>query len=205
MFNSILTIIINVIKYHSLVRRILPLFGLFLFLWSSTPALAAGEIPLSLWSPEKTDMFVVDVSQNTGYLVHENGSFLSFPVATGRKSYVSYIGRYYRAETPIRTWTAEQKQIKGDRRTFGVSGRFIRLFRDGENSPYGIHSYFKVADWMKEDERYFSMGCIVVTEELMDVIERTYDMTGEKMTVITTNAIQQTLQAVASKGNGQKS
>ena len=186
-----------------MVRRIFPLFGLLWVLSLPSPALAASEVPLSLWTPESSDVFVVDVSQNTGYLVHANGSYVRFPVATGRKSYVSYIGRYYKAETPIRTWTAEQKQIKGDRRTFGISGRFIRLFRDGENSPYGIHSYFKVADWMQEEQRYFSMGCIVVTEEIMDIVERTFDATGQKMTVITTNTPATTLQQLANHNGGE--
>lgn len=158
------------------------------------------------WEPQAGDAFIVDVEQNTGFLVHENGRALRFPVATGRREYVYYIGRYYKAATPVRTWTAQQKQIKGDRRTFGVSGRFLRLFRDGESSPYGIHSYFKVADWMQEDERYFSMGCIVVTEEIMDVIERTFEVNERKMTVITTNDAQAALEnLVSSSGEGRKS
>lgn len=176
--------------------------GVFLVLILPLPALAAVE-PSSTpagWTARAGDVFVVDVAENIGYLVHDDGGVLSFPVATGRKAYVSYIGRYYRAETPIRKWTAEQKQIKGDRRTFGVSGRFIRLYRDGENSPYGIHSYFKVGDWMQEDERYFSMGCIVVTEEMMDVLEKTFDANQKKMTVVTTNNVRNALESIATHG-----
>lgn len=154
-----------------------------------------AETDATVWEPQANDILVVDVRQSMGYLVHEDRRALQFSVATGRREYVSYIGRYYKAETPIRSWTAQQKQIKGDRRTFGVSGRFLRLFRDGESSPYGIHSYFKIADWMQEDERYFSMGCIVVTEQMMDVIERTFDANGSNMKVITTNDAQAALES----------
>ncbi len=120
-------------------------------------------------------------------------------MATGRKEYVHYIGRSYRAETPLRTWTAEQKQIKGDRRTFGIGGRFLRLFRSGEESPYGIHSYYKADQWMRDDERYKSMGCIVVTEDILDVIEKTFTLSNNNLTVITTDDVQKTLASLAIK------
>ena len=142
---------------------------------------------------------IVDIPAGIGYLIHDDGEQLSFPVASGRNEYVSYIGRYYKAATPIRSWTAEQKQIKGDRRTFGISGRFIRLFRSGESSPYGIHSYYKVADWMQEEKRFFSMGCIVVTEEVMDIIEWTFDINNQHMTVVTTDNLEATLQNLVTK------
>ncbi len=187
--------------YH-LLKRFAPLFGFFLVTLCSPSAFAAERPHTTLWQPTAGDVFVVDVPKNTGYLVHENGETLPFPVATGRKETVRYIGRSYRAETPIRTWTAEQMQIKGDRRTFGVSGRFIRLFRNGENSPYGIHSYYKVSEWMQEDNRYFSMGCIVVTEDIMDIMEKTFTVNEEKMIVITTNDAEAALQKITvSAGN----
>ncbi len=172
------------------------LFGLFLLLGTPLPVHAAEASARAPWEPNIGDVFIVDVPNNMGYLVHENGESLPFPVATGRREVVRYIGRTYRADTPIRTWTAEQRQIKGDRRTFGVSGRFIRLFRSGESSPYGIHSYYKEEDWMKADGRYFSMGCIVVTEEMMDVMEKTFIVNEEKMIVITTNDAEAALQKI---------
>lgn len=149
------------------------------------------------WVPEIGDTFVVDVKENIGYLVHTNGERLQFEVATGRKEHVYYIGRSYRAETPVRTWTAEQFQIKGDRRTFGVSGRFIRLFRGGENSPYGIHPYYKEDDWRNADGRYFSMGCIIVSEAVMDVMEKTFHVSEQKMIVITTTTPEEALQKIS--------
>ena len=179
-----------------MLQRFPIIFGAVLLSLLPCSALAAGSIPLSLWQPDAHDIFVVDVSQNNGYLIHENGEYVTFQVASGRKSTVHYIGRTYRADTPIRTWTAEQEQIKGDRRTFGVSGRFIRLFRDGENSPYGIHSYYKEDQWMNADGRYFSMGCILVTEEMMDIVEQTFTLTGKKLSVITTDDLQATLEKV---------
>lgn len=173
------------IKCHALLQRTLPLFGFLLILALPSPARAEGLMSRN-WVPAEGDVFIVDVSTNIGYLVHTEGEALPFPVATGRKSFVHYIGRYYRAETPIRTWTAEQRQIKGDRRTFGPTGRFIRLFRDGESSPYGIHSYYREEQWMSAEGRYYSMGCILVTEQMMDVIEKTFEANGRKMLVITT-------------------
>ncbi|NOS67135.1 MAG: L,D-transpeptidase [Candidatus Peribacteraceae bacterium] len=189
-----------------MIRKLLPYIGLVLLSTLPSVALGAESAMTPSWEPQTGDVFVVDVGVNTGYLVHADGRTLSFPVATGRKEYVSYIGRYYKAETPVRTWTAEQFQIKGDRRTFGVSGRFIRLFRNGENSPYGIHSYYKVGEWMEEDQRYFSMGCIVVTENIMDIMEKTFAVNDQKMIVITTNDAQAALQKLtASAASGIKS
>ena len=179
-----------------LLQRFLPLFGLVLLSLVPHSARAAGSTAVALWEPRAHDVFVVDVSRNEGYLVHEDGDYVTFPVATGRRSYVYYIGRGYKANTPIRTWTAEQKQIKGDRHTFGVSGRFIRLYRGGEDSPYGIHSYYKENDWMEAEGRYFSMGCVIVSEGMMDVIEKTFDVNGRKMTVITTDNLEATFAKV---------
>jgi hypothetical protein len=111
-----------------------------MLLWAMVPtATALAQEAQSMWEPQKADVFVVDVPHGMGYLVHENGEYISFPVATGRKEIVHYLGRTYNAETPLRTWVAKQKQIQNDRITFGVSGRFIRLFRGAEGSPYGIH------------------------------------------------------------------
>ncbi len=162
----------------------------------------AGATDFSAWTPEPADVFVVDVPNNIGYLIHADGGFISFPVATGQKETVHYIGRTYKANTPIRIWTVQQKQIKGDRRTFGVSGRFLRLYRNGEESPYGIHSYFRVHEWMEDDYRFRSMGCIVVTEDILDIIERTYDAAGGSLTVITTTDVQAELGRLTATGDG---
>ena len=155
--------------------------------------------------PDAADTFVVDVGANQGYLVHANGDALTFPVATGRKSYVHYIGRSYKADTPLRTWVAGQEQIKGDRHTFGVSGRFLRLFRDGEESHYGIHSYYKVDEWMLDDDRYKSMGCIVMTENMMDIMVKTFDLSGKALPVITTNDVPTVLEELTKQESIMKS
>ena len=171
-------------------RRIPAVLGLLLTLSIPFPLQAEEG---AAWSPQATDTFVVDVANTIGYLVHADGELFSFPVATGQKEYVRYIGRSYNAQTPVRTWTVEEEQMKGDRRTFGVTGRFLRLFRNGESSPYGIHSYVKVDEWMADDYRYRSMGCIVVTEQILNIIEQTYNLAGHSLKVITTNDLQKTL------------
>ena len=76
-----------------------------------------------------------------------------------------------------------------------------RLYRDGDESPYGIHSYYKVDQWMEDEKRYKSMGCIVVTEQILDVIEKTFELSKNKMTVITTDDVDKTLENLMAKAS----
>lgn len=141
------------------------------------------------WDPQIGDKFLVDVSINMGYLVHHDGSYFAFPLVTGVRRYVWYIGRYYFAATPIQTWEVQSIDIKWDRVTFGKTGRFLRLYFEGERTPYGIHGY-NPEDWMfREGERYRSMGCIIVREEILDIIEKTYHLNGDKLSVETSEGV----------------
>jgi hypothetical protein len=155
-----------------------------------SPAVLYQEVLIAEWSPREGDIFLVDTVENLGYLVHTNGEFLRFEVVTGQQRYVSYIGRYYHAATPNQEWVGLSKEIKGDRVTFGPTGRFIRLFKDGElSTPYGIHEYLYEERMFQSPGRYGSMGCVVVRSNIMDIIEHTYDVNGGRLEVSTQSGL----------------
>lgn len=157
----------------------------------ATPVSAASVVSLDQWVPQAGDQLIVDVVSNTGYLVHPDATYLPFLVASGQKRTVHYLGMTYYAATPQRMWVAKDRKIQPDRVNFGVSGRFLRLFADGTKyTAYGIHSYKYIDKWMKEDERYKSLGCVVVTEEIMTIIENTYYLNGNTLQVTTTSGPQ---------------
>lgn len=143
------------------------------------------ETLLTDWQPEPGDSFVVDTLNNIGYLVHENGGYTSFLVVTGQRRTVHYIGMTYFAATPERQWTALSNERKGRSVTFGEDGTFLRLFNGNERTPYGIHSHLYVKTMMERDVRYGSMGCIIVSEELLDLIENTFTTNGDRLDVVT--------------------
>ena len=149
-------------------------------------AIEAASTPLSLWEPQQGDSFVVDTRENMGYLVHENGSFTAFPVVTGQRRVVRYIGRTYNASTPNQVWNVKSTHIKGDRMTYGKTGRFMRLFDEDGLTAYGIHGYGNEEEMFGRDSRYGSMGCVIVRERILDIIERTYGLNENALTVITT-------------------
>ncbi len=151
---------------------------------SSSPSSASG-LPLSLWEPKAGDTFIVDTKENVGYLVHENGRYTSFDVVTGQRRRVYYIGRSYNATTPTKAWVASSVHVKGDRLTFGKTGRFFRLYDEGERTAYGIHGYGREDDMFSQDSRFQSMGCVIVREHILNIIEKTYELNDQKMNVIT--------------------
>lgn len=141
------------------------------------------------WEPQKGDRIEVDLSQNRGYLIHPNGERFLFDVATGQKRFIYYIGLYYFAATPVREWKVESVDIKDDRVTFGKTGRFFRLYFNGERTYYGIHGY-NPEEWMfREGERYRSYGCIIVKEEVLDIIDATYVLNGGSLQTTTLETV----------------
>jgi hypothetical protein len=153
------------------------------------------------WIPSVDDILIVDTKENTGYLVHTDGSFTEFAVATGQRRIVRYIGRTYDARTPERRWNILSSEVKGDRTTFGKRGIFLRLhdFATGEETAYGVHSH-RSADAMLSapgNERYRSMGCIIVADDILDLIQTTWTLNGNAMTVITRNGIPADIPAIA--------
>ena len=84
------------------------------------------SVPRDTWKPEVGDRLIVDTNDNMGYLIHPDGVYLEFKVATGQRRVVRYIGRTYDATTPEESWVAKSLHIKADRITFGPNGHFPR-------------------------------------------------------------------------------
>lgn len=170
------------------------------------PALshAATVSTLLEWRPEVGDHLFVDVDSNTAYLVHADARYLPFLVATGVRRRVQYLGLDYYAETPLADWVAEDSgTIQPDRVTFGPSGRFYRLYRmyaDGKKrTSYGLHSSRDIKKWLEQPNRYKSYGCIVMTEEMLDVIDATVKINGGHLSVTTTYGSQKFLDELAER------
>lgn len=151
------------------------------------------SVPRDQWVPAAGQELIVDTERNTGYIVDPNGIFTSFPVVTGRNEFIWWIGRYYKATTPEDTWVVQRRDIKGNRIVFGASGRFLRLFsKEGKNyTSYGIHSYAYIDKWISlpEEERFKSPGCILVTEDILDVIDAVYAANDNSLRVTTSLGI----------------
>jgi len=144
------------------------------------PAPAALQVSVDSWVPGFGDRFVVDTRGNDGYLIHTDGQYIRFPVITGQRRWVRYIGRSYNATTPAWDWVAKSLDIKWDRTTFGPSGRFLRLYRDGEDSTaYGIHEHAAETVMFARESRFQSMGCIIVQSKFMDILEWTFAVNAE--------------------------
>ncbi len=146
--------------------------------------------PLHEWQAHGSDVFVADTEKNIGYIVSSDGEFTVFPIATGQKRVVRYIGRTYDATTPISTWVIKEKEIKGDRITFGDRGIFLRLFDQSHQTesrtPYGIHSHRSITKMLKLDDRFKSMGCVLVSDEVLDILMSIMKQSEQGMPVLTT-------------------
>lgn len=139
----------------------------------------------SEWQTMAGDTMIVDTETNMGYLVHLDGGYTQFPVATGQRRVVRYIGRTYNAKTPNTRWTVLDKEVKSDRTTFGPQGLFLRLFDENGKTAYGIHSHRSIEMMLAGEDRYRSMGCVLVSQVVLDNIEATFEGNGRKLDVIT--------------------
>lgn len=155
----------------------------------------------TLWQPQAGDELIVDVGSNVGMLVRgDRSASLLFPVATGQRRIVYHpgLGRSYRADTPLRHWTVRSTHTKGDRRTYGRSGLFLRLYNGEASTPYGIHVTVWNDEWMASADRYFSMGCIVPkNQRILDAIHETYLLNGNRLDVTTVASFDQRPELVA--------
>jgi len=147
------------------------------------------EREVSEWQAGAGDYITLDLSTNTGFLNSVDGlRTASFPIVTGQKNVVRYIGLRYWAETPVREWVMKKKNIKGDRVTFGKTGKFFRLFDDNNFTHYGIHAYRYGDDLLSltDKDRYKSMGCILVSDDVLAVIEGVFEKNkGRGVRVVT--------------------
>ena len=75
--------------------------------------------------------------------------------------------------------------------TFGPSGRFLRLYKDGkDHTAYGFHEYGNEEEiFSGMDTRFRSMGCIIVRVPIMDLLIATFEQNGS-IDVITEHGIE---------------
>lgn len=141
---------------------------------------APYEVSMDTWHIEEGDRIIVDTKENEGYIFHEDGSYINFEVVTGQRRWVYYIGRSYNASTPNWNWSVNSMHIKGDRMTFGPSGRFLRLYKDGEqHTAYGFHEYGDEEEiFTGMDTRFRSMGCIIVRVPIMNLLVDMFEQNG---------------------------
>ncbi len=153
---------------------------------------AFHEIAGKAWLIERGDSLVLDTQKNEGFLVHQDGRYYRFPVVTGQRRRVWYIGRSYFAATPNRLWTARSLDSKGDRVTFGPSGRFLRLYDGDETTAYGLHEHRDEDEMFSEsgEGRFRSMGCVIVQTEILDLLVATWILNGEELEVISQYGIE---------------
>ncbi len=164
------------------------LFGLVTV--SSGPLTTAQVIPLQNWIPAVDDRFIADTEVNQGYIVHSNGAYTTFPIGSGKEQNVHYAKMNYNAATPDELWTVKSTTIQRDRATFGKSGLFLRLYYDGNTeSHYGIHATGNITDILASDDRYKSMGCILVSNEILEILAQTYALNGNKLDVATVHGL----------------
>ncbi len=178
-----------------MLRRLFAAAGI-IFLWCIAPTSWAASIDLQQWQPQYGDEFIVDVDANVGYLVHADGNYLPFLLATGMRKTIRGFGIVYNGATPTRTWVVKSETMNSG---FGVTGRFLRLSYNGKDTHYGIHSYAYVNSWLQSDNRYRSLGCIVVSEDMLNVLEQTYETNGNELVVTTSNGPQALVQELTAR------
>jgi hypothetical protein len=151
---------------------------------------------------------MVNTATNQGYLLHEGNSFYTqFPVATGKRAVVRYLGLTYNATTPEDTWIVKSIDIKRDRITFGSTGTFMRLYKGGADSTlYGIHSVSNIDAMLSEEDskRFKSMGCILVSDEILRILQEIYALNDNSLTVITSKSSQKLEDALEFRENWEK-
>lgn len=161
------------------------------------PALPAQYIPVDNWVPQKHDRFIADTRLNVGYIAHENGSYTSFPIGSGRQENVHYMGKNYFAATPSKKWTVKSTNTFKDRVTFGKSGFFMRLYDGKTSTSYGIHATDNIDDILASDssERYKSFGCVLVSNDVLELLAQTYVKNDNELEVVTFDNLNRSLLA----------
>lgn len=175
-------------------RLILALFSLlvlvfapFISLMATATSKGGGYVGITRFQPSKGDYVLADTKYNVGYIFNDvTGFFTSFPILSGQKRKVCYGGSCYHAATPERTWYVKEKNIQTDRYTFGETGEFLRLYYKGDHTKYGIHGVQYFEDMVNSDNRYRSMGCILVADDVLDLIEESYLANENNLKVVST-------------------
>ncbi|NIA01951.1 MAG: hypothetical protein GWP15_01060 [Nitrospirae bacterium] len=128
------------------------------------------------------DYFLVDIDDAFGYLINDdNKTYTVFPVMTGA----------LRTPTPENEWIIKEKNIQSNRVIFGKTGEFLRMYLDDGNTRtgYGIHGYGYFAEEIEKGTKFLTLGCILVADNIHDLLEESYLINNENMRVITTNEV----------------
>ncbi|HVW66117.1 MAG TPA: L,D-transpeptidase family protein [Candidatus Peribacteraceae bacterium] len=159
---------------------------LFGFVVATTPAASPAFIPVQEWVPMQHDRFIADTEANMGYIVHDDGSYTAFRIGSGQQKTVHYMGITYDAATPLAHWEVKSTTIQTDRGTFGPTGFFLRLYENGKDyTSYGIHSTGNINDILAGNDRYKSMGCILVSNQVLNLLAKTYELNDHDLDVVT--------------------
>lgn len=147
---------------------------------------SSAFIPVQEWVPMQHDRFIADTEANMGYIVHNDGSYTEFRIGSGQQKTVHYMGITYDASTPLAHWEVKSTTIQTDHGTFGPTGFFLRLYQNGtEYTSYGIHSTGNINDILAGNDRYKSMGCLLVSNTVLDLLKKTYELNGDDLDVVT--------------------
>lgn len=154
------------------------------------------------WQPRRGDSVVVDTAKSIVYLIHTDGTYREIDALTGQRRRVFYDGISYNAQTPERDWELRSFDTKGRSTTFG-EGRFGRLAWPGhvdprhgdERTAYGFHSHrsfermlqdkYERNAWDRTGNGHRSMGCILVSEDNLTLIQQTWEVNGGVLLVST--------------------
>lgn len=130
------------------------------------------------YEPREGDYFLVDIDDALGYLVNDGYmTYTVFPIMSGAT----------RTPTPEEEWVVKEKNIQSNRIVFGETGEFLRMYKnDGDTrTGYGIHNYAYFEEEIEKGTKYLSLGCILVSADIHDLIEESYLANGENMKMIT--------------------
>lgn len=179
-----------------MLKKLVLLFVCALFLFVSVVQAMAQESSWQLVSnlefvPSNGDYLIVGVNDGIGYLVNdESKTFTAFTVLSGQRRNVCYIGRCYFAATPEQEWLVKEENIQGDKITFSKSGEFLRLYAGGEErTSYGIHGHAYFDEMIKKDTYFQSMGCLIVADAVLDVIQGSFAANDKSLRVLTTDEL----------------
>jgi len=139
------------------------------------------NVPYYEYIASEGDYFLVDVSAGIGYLMNDNTRyFTGFPVMTGGK----------RTPTPYKEWVVLQKDIKSNHIFYSASGEFFRMFENGtKRTGYGIHGYAYFDKEVLNGRKFLSWGCIMVADDVLDLLEESYIANGNTLKVSTKESI----------------
>ncbi len=152
---------------------------LFTFVTFSVAHAGAWEIySYNDFEPSEGDRFLVDINNALGYLInYENKSYTVFPIMTGAG----------RTPTPEKEWVILEENIQPNRIIFAESGEFFRMYANGETrTGYGVHGYAYFAEEMVKGTKFLSLGCVLVADNVLDLIEESFIANGNTLQMRTT-------------------